>query len=119
MSIVGDEFVARDIQTIRDDEFNIRGTFEDENRAQNGESNGMMPFFNHFFVKFWCFLGIFFVNFFLEQIVVPTPDALAHNLHEIKLIVADTKIKTIVTNITIDGLDQMKKDSKEAREATR
>lgn len=59
-------------------------------------------------------------NFFrLEQIVVPTPEALANNLQEIKLIVADTKIKTIVTNITIDGLDQMKKDSREARDATR
>ena len=51
--------------------------------------------------------------------MVPTPEALANNLQEIKLIVADTKIKTIVTNITIDGLDQMKKDSREARDATR
>ena len=36
----GDELVARDIYSIEDDEFNIRGTFEDESRLQNGETNG-------------------------------------------------------------------------------
>lgn len=51
--------------------------------------------------------------------MVPTPEALANNLAEMKLIVADAKLKTIVTNITIDGLDQMKKESREARDATR
>ena len=56
---------------------------------------------------------------FLEQIVVPTPEALANNLLEMKAIVSNSKLKTIVTNVTIDGLDQMKKESKPAREATR
>lgn len=93
ISIVGNAFAARDIETLKDDEFNIRGTFEDENRTQNGELS--------------------------EIIVVPTPEALANNLAEMKLIVADAKLKTIVTNITIDGLDQMKKESREARDATR
>ena len=36
----GDELIARDIYSIEDDEFNIRGTFEDESRLQNGETNG-------------------------------------------------------------------------------
>merc|ERR1712176_509591 len=89
----GDELVARYIYSIEDDEFNIRGTFEDESRLQNGETN--------------------------EQIVIPTPEALSNYMTEMKMIVEDPKLKTIVTNITIDGLDQMKKESKEAREATR
>ena len=39
-------------------------------------------------------------------------------MSEMKMIVEDPKLKTIVTNITIDGLDQMKKESKEARDVT-
>ena len=57
--------------------------------------------------------------FFLENIVVPTPEALANNLENMKLIVEDQIIKTIITNITFDGLDQMKKESRGARDVTR
>ena len=56
---------------------------------------------------------------FSEQIVIPTPEALSNYMSEMKMIVEDPKLKTIVTNITIDGLDQMKKESKEARDVTR
>lgn len=87
----GELFIGKDIQSLEDDEFNIRGTFEDE--KQNGDNN--------------------------ENIVVPTPEALANNLENMKLIVEDQNIKTIITNITFDGLDQMKKESRGARDVTR
>jgi hypothetical protein len=44
---------------------------------------------------------------------------LANNLENMKLIVEDQNIKTIITNITFDGLDQMKKESRGARDVTR
>jgi hypothetical protein len=34
----GELFIGKDIQSLEDDEFNIRGTFEDE--KQNGDNNG-------------------------------------------------------------------------------
>ena len=53
--------------------------------------------------------------------LLPTPEALAYNLEDFKRFVeSDTKnFSTIVTNITVDGLDEMKATSKEARDATR
>ena len=57
---------------------------------------------------------------YLEQyVLVPTPEAMAFNLHHFKSLVDNPKFSTIVTNITVDGLDEMKKTSKEARDTTR
>ena len=65
-------------------------------------------------------LGHLILKKYLEQyVLVPTPEAMAFNLHHFKSLVDNPKFSTIVTNITVDGLDEMKKTSKEARDTTR
>lgn len=59
------------------------------------------------------------INHSEQYVLVPTPEAMAFNLHHFKSLVDNPKFSTIVTNITVDGLDEMKKTSKEARDATR
>ena len=66
------------------------------------------------------YLGHLILISYLEQyVLVPTPEAMAFNLHHFKSLVDNPKFSTIVTNITVDGLDEMKKTSKEARDTTR
>ena len=66
------------------------------------------------------YLGHLILKKYLEQyVLVPTPEAMAFNLHHFKSLVDNPKFSTIVTNITVDGLDEMKKTSKEARDTTR
>ena len=54
-----------------------------------------------------------------QFVLLPTPEALALNLENFKLLAEKETFSTIVTNITVEGLDQMKKLSKDARDATR
>merc|ERR1712037_580896 len=51
--------------------------------------------------------------------VIPTPAALCSSIEGVKEINANENNHMIITNMTIDGLDLMKKDSKEAREVTK
>ena len=50
---------------------------------------------------------------------MPTPEALANHLEAFKTISERGDCSIIVTNITVDGLDEMKTQSKEARDTTR
>jgi len=87
-----DIFVSPKISTMEDDEFNIRGTFKTENEEEKIHE---------------------------QFVLLPTPEALALNLENFKLLAEKETFSTIVTNITVEGLDQMKKLSKDARDATR
>ena len=83
------KFNAPSVEGLADDEFNIRGTFDTETEEKK------------------------------QTVVVPTPDALAGNLESFKKISESGNCSIIVTNITVDGLDEMKTSSKEARDTTR
>jgi len=85
----GVKFLAPSIETLDDDEFNIRGTFDTDEQKQE------------------------------LVVVVPTPDALANHLESFKKISERGDCSIIVTNITVDGLDEMKSTRKEARDTTR
>jgi len=92
IKLVDDKFIYPALGDAHEGEFNIRGTFNAE--AKDNKTNE-------------------------QYVLVPTPEAMAFNLHHFKSLVDNPKFSTIVTNITVDGLDEMKKTSKEARDTTR
>jgi len=101
--------LSPNIASVEDDEFNIRGTFKNENEEEKSNRNSFpLHSLSHLLIKH------------SEQFVLlPTPEALAMNLENFKKFAENDVLSTIVTNITVEGLDQMKKISKEARDATR
>ena len=81
----GDRFVGKDVKEV-DDEFNIKGTFYGDTEGADQKVAGTY--------------------------VIPTPAALCSSIECVKRINACENNHMIITNMTIDGLDLMKKDSK-------
>ena len=113
IKLMDDKFIYPALGDAHEGEFNIRGTFNAE--AKDNKTNGTL-----LYLIITIFLNHMHCNIDSEQyVLVPTPEAMAFNLHHFKSLVDNPKFSTIVTNITVDGLDEMKKTSKEARDATR
>ena len=81
----GGQFAGKEVKEV-DDEFNIKGTFYGEKAGLDQKMPGTY--------------------------VIPTPAALCGGIDSIKKINRNDDVHMIITNIIIDGLDMMKKDSK-------
>jgi hypothetical protein len=81
----GDRFAGKEVKDV-DDEFNIKGTFYGDNEGSDQKMSGTY--------------------------VIPTPAALCSSIEGVKKINDSENNHMIITNMTIDGLDLMKKDSK-------